>query len=151
MKAILYFSEATTDFSFSDVWSLASSSASHNKGNGITGFLSFNNRFFFQYLEGEEDSVMAIMGQIANDPRHRILYAIEERDVEASRFADWRMQLVEINDNPNTLLEYHLAEQFDALETCSEDKPACKALLENTLTELNFLNANEMIRLVQPA
>ena len=54
---------------------LALKSAAKNERLGVTGFVNYDAAFqtFFQFLEGEKDTVEQLIQVIECDPRHRVL------------------------------------------------------------------------------
>ena len=73
MKAILYLSKATTDFSKEDLKALEAKSATNNAACDLSGYLYYDGAKFLQYLEGEEEQLMPLLKIIRDDPRQKIL------------------------------------------------------------------------------
>lgn len=63
----------------------------HNKENGITGVLFYENRNFIQALEGEEDAVRGTLKRVQKDPRHTNLKVLVDKPIEERSFSDWAM------------------------------------------------------------
>lgn len=94
MIRILYFSTARANVSQDDVDGIVSHASEKNKAKGITGALAYNGRNFCQLLEGEEDSVMALMSILEADPRHSGFKILDRKEIESPYFADWSMKRV---------------------------------------------------------
>lgn len=91
MKAIAYASEALVSFDQDQIDELCERASNNNRESGITGYLSFKNKRFFQYLEGPENAVNEIYKEIANDQRHNIQRTIDLGVIVTRRFARWHM------------------------------------------------------------
>ncbi len=63
----------------------------HNKENGITGVLFYENRNFIQALEGKEDAVRSTLERVKKDPRHKNLKVLVDKPIEERSFSDWAM------------------------------------------------------------
>lgn len=94
MKAILYLSKATTDFSKEDLKALEAKSATNNAACDLSGYLYYDGAKFLQYLEGEEEQLMPLLKIIRDDPRHAFLCETEE-DIEEKRFPEWSMKNIQ--------------------------------------------------------
>ena len=120
MFALVYTSQAIAPFEASAIVELASKSAAKNERLGITGFLNYDATFetFFQFLEGEKETVEQLMQVIECDPRHRVLSQVpileHERQAAIARtsctaitvplaadarmFPTWQMKYVSSDD-----------------------------------------------------
>ena len=88
---LIYSSEAKPDLSTADLEEMLAESRIRNRAHGITGVLVFVDGAFLQILEGEKDDVLALMGRIERDPRHRGIKVFHEEDIDARAFASWSM------------------------------------------------------------
>ena len=66
-------------------------SMARNSALDITGVLVVTPGFFAERLEGPADSVDAVMASILADQRHHDLRIVQQGDIPASRFHNWRM------------------------------------------------------------
>ena len=75
MFALVYTSQAIAPFDEPAIVELALKAAAKNERLGVTGFLNYDSVFetFFQFLEGEKETVTQLMQVIECDPRHRVL------------------------------------------------------------------------------
>jgi hypothetical protein len=98
MDAVAYVSRATLDFDVAALESLADRAAEKNRRLAVTGYLSFRQGVFLQYLEGEPQVIAELMNTIAADNRHRLVRQIHLGDVEDRVFADWSMRYLSASD-----------------------------------------------------
>lgn len=109
MKSVIYLSLAKDEFSENDLIDLAMSAAKKNSGEGITGFLCFQNGRFIQYIEGEEDSLDMLMSKIRHDKRHKILTELKSGELVKKRFPTWGMALLK----EENLTEFNFEESIE--------------------------------------
>ena len=95
---LLYFSTAHADLSAADIDAIVVHSEKANAAQGLTGALAYNGRNFCQLLEGEEETVRALVDLIETDHRHSGFKVIDERQVLERAFPDWAMQRVQSLD-----------------------------------------------------
>jgi hypothetical protein len=88
---LIYSSAAAPDLDMKDLEQMLEESRVRNKARGITGVLVFVDGVFLQILEGEKDTVLALLKTIARDPRHTNLKVFHEQDTDARAFASWSM------------------------------------------------------------
>lgn len=112
MKAIVYISRATVNFSSAALVELSSIASERNYLRGITGYLWFQKGQFIQYIEGEPDALNLLMSNIESDRRHEILYKAEELHLEEPRFPKWSMKYLQSKDMFEIGLEHILSEQL---------------------------------------
>ncbi len=91
MISIACASEATVDFDQSMLKELYDASAKRNRQLGLTGYLSWKNGRFFQYLEGPENAIDEVLQAIHNDSRHKVLRTLQLGAIEQRRFSRWDM------------------------------------------------------------
>lgn len=63
----------------------------NNKLRNITGMLLYAEGNILQVLEGETDTVLKTFGHIQMDSRHRGVFPLLERGVDARYFSSWSM------------------------------------------------------------
>jgi ABC-type uncharacterized transport system YnjBCD ATPase subunit len=71
---------------------LLKQSITNNKANDITGILMRCDTHFFQYIEGEQNVVLALYQKIKADPRHSELVTVSSGVIERRAFANWEMR-----------------------------------------------------------
>jgi len=74
---------------------IARRAARRNAALGLTGALYFDDRVFFQTLEGPAEGLATVMERIARDPRHTDLRVLDRREVYSRLFEGWEMKLVD--------------------------------------------------------
>lgn len=63
----------------------------NNARVGITGMLLYQNRSFFQVLEGDRTAVESLYGKIAHDKRHARVKKIIAEPIQDRDFGAWTM------------------------------------------------------------
>lgn len=91
MIAILCASEAKIPFDQRTLKKLHDEYVKRNRELGLTGYLSWKNNRFFQYLEGPENAIDEAIESIDNDQRHSILRTLRLGPIEQRRFSRWDM------------------------------------------------------------
>lgn len=94
MKGIVYLSKANVHFSPADLNCLTVLATRKNLRLGVTGCLYFFEEKFLQYIEGNDETVIALMEQIRADNRHRILFETEPEEIDTRLFFSWSMKLL---------------------------------------------------------
>ena len=120
--SIVYCSRASDGVDDAVVDRIIETARRHNAEHGITGLLVFGSGIFFQWLEGPQESVLALMALIQKDPRHQAIVMLNPGEELGDRvFGDWDMELVSGEDVRTVLL--------DALDE-AQDPANAKALRE---------------------
>lgn len=105
MKRITYVSTATKTISKAELDQISTASIRNNAKAGVTGILLLCGNFFFQILEGEEESVDQVLERIRRDTRHQDLQILKVEKVQGQReFADWSMRTVYLDAINDTLV-----------------------------------------------
>lgn len=91
MIAIACYSKATVPFDQSMLNALHDAEVKSNRQLGLTGYLSWKNGHFFQYLEGPENAVDEILQEIKKDSRHAVLTTLQLGSIDKRRFSQWEM------------------------------------------------------------
>lgn len=73
---------------------IAEISIINNKINDITGILCYGNGYFFQYVEGTEQSLTNLKNQLLMDDRHKDLQILEFSDIKKRRFQNWSLRSI---------------------------------------------------------
>ncbi|MBU4213573.1 MAG: BLUF domain-containing protein [Actinobacteria bacterium] len=93
LTQLLYFSEVR-DLGPGGAADVLEQSRRRNKIDFVTGVLLFNQNYFLQCLEGSRETVTAVFGSIAVDPRHGRVTLMSVRDIDERVFPDWSMGFV---------------------------------------------------------
>lgn len=80
--AICYISTATDDFDCNDIDELFARWQQKNEDRNIKGILLFSDGHFFQVLEGERTTVLALFNDINKDRRHSGIIQVLGKDIE---------------------------------------------------------------------
>jgi len=91
MIAIACTSEATVPFDWHMLKELHDTCVKKNRQLGLTGFLSWKNDMFFQYLEGPENVVNEMLQEIQDDTWHTLKQTLQLGAVEQRRFSQWEV------------------------------------------------------------
>lgn len=95
MKAIIYISEAKIEFNETSLRELVEKSAAHNRSNSVTGYMWLKKNQFVQYIEGEAEDLNNLMLRIKQDVRHKVIYQVEDDNLNYQRFPNWHMRHIE--------------------------------------------------------
>ena len=87
-----------------DVVSIVEHAQRSNQRHGISGFLLYNGRSFFQLLEGPTDALRALMVRLDQDSRHSGVIVLENSDAVVPCFPGWAMRHLRLAE---TLSERH--------------------------------------------
>ena len=138
MFTLIYASRDDFGFDGADLAELCAKSARKNEELSITGYLYYRHGQFFQYLEGEQDAVVALMGQIRRDARHTIFSELQDETLQQRRFPDWSMRYI----HPDGLMfEDAIAIQMKVLAR-SETSEAMSDRVWQTIDKLSELRAH---------
>lgn len=85
----------------------------NNARDRVGGVLHFGNGYFFQCLEGEQDTVDRIHHRIARDDRHRDMTTLSMNPISERLFKNWSMKYVAIDSQISALLERAGMKSFD--------------------------------------
>ncbi|MGM0933158.1 MAG: BLUF domain-containing protein [Bacteroidota bacterium] len=79
--AISYVSTANIDLQQQGVNDIMNETNIYNKGQEITGILLYNERSFFQLIEGEKEIIQPLYEKIIKDSRHQDIIKFLEKPV----------------------------------------------------------------------
>jgi hypothetical protein len=111
LSQLIYVSRATRKLSLRDTMAIQDAAKPNNEAHGITGLLCFGGGYFLQVLEGEGDVVSDTFVRIARDPRHDEVRLVDYSIIQARRFDDWSMRLINLDD-PNRPADAHRPERY---------------------------------------
>ena len=97
---LIYSSCAIANFNTDDLTYLTEQARINNVQNHLTGLLLFYQTYFFQVLEGEEDTISRTYTNIKHDKRHTNLTLLEHKEITERAFAQWHLGLANF---PNQL------------------------------------------------
>lgn len=99
MYQILYTSNAVNRMSEDELSNLLSKAKQNNAKLDITGMLVYNDGSFIQILEGDKQTIKALLKTIIADPRHNNLIIIDESSISERSFSSWDMGFRHLTDS----------------------------------------------------
>lgn len=136
LVSLIYSSDAVAPLEAGSLERLAEVSAQANRRNQITGYLSYREPRFTQYIEGPESEIHSLLGKLRADERHSVR-TVAWLDISERRFEGWSMQLLDPLWFPtgNTL------ETIDELlGSASDAEMSDRRVAENLATLVEGLN-----------
>ena len=91
MHAIAYVSAASWNLLDEQVDRIVAEARRQNALNGVTGVLLYCDGNFMQYLEGEEDAVVATFARIRASESHYQINELMNQPILEREFGDWTM------------------------------------------------------------
>lgn len=88
---LVYVSSAHNDWLADNLLSLLKTCRTNNSAGDITGTLLYENRTFFQVLEGERNTIEQLFEKIKRDKRHKDVTLIEKKPIGERQFPYWSM------------------------------------------------------------
>lgn len=89
LKTICYLSTSEVYITDKDIDEIFDVSTKYNSENSITGLLIYNQRNFFQVLEGREQLVDELFSKIQKDNRHKHIIVIEDAIIQQRFFGHY--------------------------------------------------------------
>ena len=92
------------------------SSVRNNARDDITGFLIYNGRNFFQYVEGDDAQIDDLVARLRMDGRHTGITVLCDSEIEERCMPTWSMRqlvLLQAVDERRRDLGTHLPEALD--------------------------------------
>lgn len=95
----IYVSRARQRYSQNRLMGFCADFAARNARHGITGFMIVAGDHFVQILEGDPQSVAALVARIQHDRRHTDFRILLQKAGQCPAFAQWSMGLANLNDD----------------------------------------------------
>ncbi|MBB6459306.1 BLUF domain-containing protein [Flammeovirga kamogawensis] len=98
ISSYIYSSKSEMSFDSKALHQLQALAQKENKKHNITGYLTYKNDHFIQYIEGPESAIEQLITNLKKDNRHQIVksYALP---IKGNRvFKSWNMRYIEYND-----------------------------------------------------
>lgn len=92
---VIYSSKASAPLTLADLQVILVDARAGNEARNVTGALIFVDGYFLQVLEGEQDTVLALVRNIVADSRHTDVKVFHEMEVDRRMFGTWRMAYVD--------------------------------------------------------
>lgn len=126
--AISYLSTAHIDLQEQEVDDIMKESNRFNKSQDITGILLYNERNFFQFIEGNKQTVEDLYEKISEDPRHHSIIKFLEKPVYKPPFDGYMTDFITDSRKHD---EAKLKEYLNYIEVLSpESQKALKKVIE---------------------
>ena len=135
---LLYVSKAADNLTSEDLTLILKSAHSFNPTHDITGLLLLHEGTFLQVLEGDRDTVMALLQKIEDDPRNEELDVIFEEESGDRLFGNWSMNYLPLNSQdmaPSTELANAVIEPEELYSRISEQPNAVAEFFVNVLKD----------------
>jgi hypothetical protein len=88
---LMYVSTASWTLGESELTAILDISRANNRERSITGLLLHLDHGFLQILEGPEDAVLELFGDIERDARHLGIRVLIQQHISERLFGDWSM------------------------------------------------------------
>lgn len=88
---LLYYSQATSEMSLSDMKTILDTARTNNGTHKICGMLCYDNNYFLQVLEGNAEEVTDLFIKIAADERHHSVVIVGVQTIDEPVFPEWDM------------------------------------------------------------
>lgn len=98
MRQLLYISTSTQAVIGDHLSTILTQSRRNNPIYALTGLLWTDGSRFLQVLEGDHDALQSTFDRIRNDPRHRAVVVLHDRQIAQRTFAAWSMALLGDSD-----------------------------------------------------
>lgn len=98
LERIIYTSRATRRLRRCDLEDILADARVKNAANDVTGYLLYDDGHFIQAIEGEQDTVEALVDRIADDDRHEAFQVLAREPIEQREFDDWAMGCFHVED-----------------------------------------------------
>lgn len=93
--SLTYISRALVDRHSVDILDIARASMRNNAALGLTGALYFDDRQFYQVLEGERSTLREMFERIRRDTRHSDVVLLHEGEIARPQFPEWSMKFID--------------------------------------------------------
>ncbi len=95
--AISYLSTANRDLNQDEVAELLDLTEVRNNNAGVNGLLIYSDGNFFEVIEGEETKIKELFENIKEDPRHRNIMMVFEKNIDKPLFEDKEANFISEN------------------------------------------------------
>ncbi|MBK5193818.1 MAG: BLUF domain-containing protein [Flavobacteriaceae bacterium] len=95
--AISYVSTANRDLNQDEVSELLDQTEIRNNNEGVNGLLIYSDGNFFEVIEGEKSKIRGLFKCIKEDPRHRNIMMVFEKEIDKPLFDDKEANFISEN------------------------------------------------------
>jgi hypothetical protein len=118
--AISYVSTANIDFQDQEIEDMMIKTNQFNSDEKITGILLYNERNFFQLIEGEKKAIQNLYEKIRQDSRHKDIIKILEKPVFEPSFDGYLTDFISDTKKYNESQLKHYLHYIEVLDPKSE-------------------------------
>lgn len=104
LNFLIYSSVRNTNCTDEEIQKILDSCQRHNPGKSITGVLVHSKNYFLQFLEGDENELIALYNHIKKDSRHSKVILLNKGLIEARMFPSWHMGYKDADKDNVTLI-----------------------------------------------
>jgi hypothetical protein len=129
ISTVVYRSRAVASLSAPELLHLTTAAQARNRREAITGLMLYDDRRFFQWLEGPPDGVERVMTSIRQDRRHTDIEILNNQPTQARTFGNWAMKLATPCPTESPLRGEALQPPEEIVEDLRRQPEAAPALL----------------------
>lgn len=129
LSTIVYRSRAVAPLSAEELYRLTIESQARNRREAVTGVMLYDDRNFFQWLEGPSEGIGRVMHSIRNDRRHTDIEVLNDQPARARAFGEWSMKLATRASKEALLNQEILEPSADVLNDLRARPSAAPAVL----------------------
>lgn len=96
LASLMYRSQAIVDLTQGMLSELVEKAKQCNQKNGISGLLFYDHPYFFQALEGPEESIKSLFKKISLDPRHANVVLLGHEVISDRKYPNLGMHLLDL-------------------------------------------------------
>lgn len=104
LNFLIYSSVRNANCTDEEIQKILDSCERHNPSKSITGVLVHSNNYFLQFLEGDENELMALYNHIKKDSRHSKVILLNKGIIEGRMFPSWHMGYKDADKDNVTLI-----------------------------------------------
>ena len=136
MKCFAYISKAVTNSKSlipNELIAILNKSRVKNREEGITGFISYCEGYYFQVVEGEASAVDALLTRLKRDPRHQNIRVILDEPIAQISFSEWDMKLIAAARQDPEVLRFFYRHRSKLLKNSPEKIGALKQFFKHPM------------------
>lgn len=93
----VYMSRALKPYDVAELEVMSGQFAARNEENGVSGVLMKVGDHFVQVLEGEEQTLLTLVGKLLKDERHADFHTLHRGAISRRRFPKWSMRMMHLD------------------------------------------------------
>lgn len=105
LSAIVYRSRAVVPLTDVDLFYLLAHARERNETSDLTGLLLYDRGYFFQWVEGAEDSLADTWSSIRHDARHTDITILADQQIPVRLFRHWHMRFAHRNRQHENIVD----------------------------------------------